>query len=64
MNAIYRIGNALVGTIFAAIMGYAIYLQAPSLWHGLDSACFSAVLVVTLVGILAVGFATLESRKV
>ena len=63
MNAIYRFGNALVGTIFAAAMGFAVYKQAPQLWAGLDNAAFSAVLVVTLVGILAVGFATLETRK-
>ena len=64
MNAFYKISNALVATLFASTMGFAIFKQSPALWDALDNT-FGAgcVIVVGLVGILTIGFVTLETRK-
>ena len=64
MTALYKISNVLVATLFASTLGFAIFKQSPELWSALDNT-FGAgcVIVVGLVGILTIGFVTLETRK-
>lgn len=64
MNIFYRISNAVVGAAFAGAMGFAIYKHAPELWGGANEACVGVSAIVALVGILVVGFLTLDARKV
>lgn len=63
MNTFYNAGNFLVGLCLLASGSYALYLNVPEWWAMLDAMFVSALSVVILVGVLIIGFLTLESRK-
>lgn len=62
-DILFRTSNALVAAAFAVACGFAVYDYAPGLWSTMDNAVASAASVCGLVGVLVVGFCTLEARK-
>ena len=62
-DILFRTSNALVAAAFAVACGFAVYDYAPGLWTDLDRAAVSAASVCGLVGVVVVGFFTLEARK-
>jgi hypothetical protein len=62
MNAFYKISNVVIGTIFAAVIGLAIYSHATEVWGQLDETFVAASAVVGIVGTIVVGFLTLDGR--